>query len=38
MKWTPEAAKKSCFIIVISQQNLSRMNSANKAIYYMETL
>ena len=44
MTWVPEAykqAKKSCFIIITSQQKFvmlnSDMNSANKAIHYMET-
>jgi len=44
MTWAPEAykpAKKSCFIIITSQQKFvvrnSDMNSANKAIHYMET-
>jgi len=44
--WAPEAykqAKKSCFIIITSQQKLfvtlnSDMNSANKAVHYVETI
>ena len=45
MTRVPEAykqAKKSCFIIITSQQKFvtlnSDMNSANKAIHYMETI
>ena len=35
MMWAPEQAKKSCFIIITSQQ---KFVPANNAIHYMETI